>query len=132
MQVDLLSRVHSPYLLELIGYCADKGHRLLVYEYMANGSLQQHLYSDGKTLYLLFWIVSSCVCLHGYLYMAICMWMALSTDSVTMLELGLHAYGCFFPWSKSQGLEIGPFAHAFVIAHSIDSCGLVLCICIYM
>ena len=51
MQVDLLSRVHSPYLLELIGYCADKGHRLLVYEYMANGSLEQHLYSDGKTLY---------------------------------------------------------------------------------
>ena len=51
MQVDLLSRVHSPHLLELIGYCADKGHRLLVYEYMANGSLEQHLYSDGKTLY---------------------------------------------------------------------------------
>lgn len=47
VEVDLLSRLHSPYLLDLIGYCADQDHRLLVYEYMPNGSLQEHLYSDG-------------------------------------------------------------------------------------
>ncbi|KAH9325949.1 hypothetical protein KI387_006127, partial [Taxus chinensis] len=29
------------------GYCADQDHRLLVYEYMSNGNLQEHLYSDG-------------------------------------------------------------------------------------
>eukprot|EP00250_Pteridium_aquilinum_P010333 c19308_g1_i1 orf=376-1635(-) len=49
VEVDLLSRLHSPYLLDLIGYCADQDHRLLVYEYMPNGSLQEHLYSDGST-----------------------------------------------------------------------------------
>ncbi|GLJ31653.1 hypothetical protein SUGI_0635930 [Cryptomeria japonica] len=48
VEVDLLSRLHSPYLLELIGYCADQDHRLLVYEYMSNGNLQEHLYSDGS------------------------------------------------------------------------------------
>lgn len=48
VEVDLLSRLHSPYLLQLIGYCADQDHRLLVYEYMSNGSVQEHLYSDGS------------------------------------------------------------------------------------
>eukprot|EP01018_Ginkgo_biloba_P014092 Gb_29215 [translate_table: standard] len=48
VEVDLLSRLHSPYLLELIGYCADLDQRLLVYTYMPNGSLQEHLYSDGS------------------------------------------------------------------------------------
>ncbi|KAI5071013.1 hypothetical protein GOP47_0013264 [Adiantum capillus-veneris] len=49
VEVDLLSRLHSPYLLDLIGYCADQDHRLLVYEYMPKGSLQEHLYLDGKS-----------------------------------------------------------------------------------
>lgn len=47
VEVDVLSCLHSPYLLALIGYCADHDHRLLVYEFMPNGSLQEHLYSDG-------------------------------------------------------------------------------------
>ncbi|XP_074286134.1 putative serine/threonine-protein kinase PBL7 isoform X3 [Silene latifolia] len=45
MEVELLSRLRSPYLLGLIGYCSDSNHRLLVYEFMANGGLQEHLYS---------------------------------------------------------------------------------------
>ncbi|XP_077251113.1 putative serine/threonine-protein kinase PBL7 [Tasmannia lanceolata] len=47
MEVDLLSRLHSPYLLSLLGYCTDNHHKLLVYEYMANGGLQEHLYPDS-------------------------------------------------------------------------------------
>ncbi|KAF8413727.1 hypothetical protein HHK36_001720 [Tetracentron sinense] len=46
MEVDLLSRLRSPYLLALIGYCSDDNHKLLVYEFMANGGLQEHLYPD--------------------------------------------------------------------------------------
>ncbi|XP_010695054.2 probable serine/threonine-protein kinase PBL7 [Beta vulgaris subsp. vulgaris] len=45
IEVDLLSRLHSPYLVELLGYCADQNHRLLIFEFMPNGSLQQHLHS---------------------------------------------------------------------------------------
>ena len=44
LQVDLLSRLHSPYLVELLGYCADRNHRLLVFEFMPNGTLQHHLH----------------------------------------------------------------------------------------
>lgn len=50
MQVELLSRLCSPYLLALLGYCSDNSsHKLLVYEFMANGGLQEHLYPvNGK------------------------------------------------------------------------------------
>ncbi|XP_068660450.1 probable serine/threonine-protein kinase PBL7 [Aristolochia californica] len=47
MEVELLSRLHSPYLLGLLGYCTDNDHKLLVYEYMANGGLQEHLYPES-------------------------------------------------------------------------------------
>ncbi|XVE62969.1 hypothetical protein DITRI_Ditri06bG0162100 [Diplodiscus trichospermus] len=43
MEVDLLCRLNSPYLVELLGYCADQHHRLLIFEFMPNGTLQQHL-----------------------------------------------------------------------------------------
>lgn len=44
MQVDLLSRLQSPYLVELLGYCADLHHRLLIFEFMPNGTLHHHLH----------------------------------------------------------------------------------------
>ncbi|KDP23542.1 hypothetical protein JCGZ_23375 [Jatropha curcas] len=44
IEVDLLSRLHSPYLVELLGYCADQHHRLLIFEFMPNGTLQNHLH----------------------------------------------------------------------------------------
>ncbi|KAF3785743.1 Serine/threonine-protein kinase [Nymphaea thermarum] len=48
MEVDLLSRLHSPYVVQLLGYCADQQHRLLVFEFMTNGNLEEHLYSNGQ------------------------------------------------------------------------------------
>ncbi|XP_006348883.1 serine/threonine-protein kinase CDL1 [Solanum tuberosum] len=44
VEVELLCRLRSPYLLSLIGYCSESSHKLLVYEFMANGGLQEHLY----------------------------------------------------------------------------------------
>ncbi|KAA8524227.1 hypothetical protein F0562_010650 [Nyssa sinensis] len=44
VEVELLSRLHSPYLLALLGYCSDNNRKLLVYDFMANGGLQEHLY----------------------------------------------------------------------------------------
>lgn len=51
MEVDLLNRLHSRYLVGLIGYCADQNHRLLVFEYMSNGSLQKHLHPSSQDQY---------------------------------------------------------------------------------
>eukprot|EP00252_Welwitschia_mirabilis_P009926 TRINITY_DN2285_c0_g1_i2.p1 TRINITY_DN2285_c0_g1~~TRINITY_DN2285_c0_g1_i2.p1 ORF type:complete len:180 (-),score=32.70 TRINITY_DN2285_c0_g1_i2:186-725(-) len=44
VEVDLLSRLNHPNLVHLIGYCADRNQRILVYEYMKNGNLQDHLH----------------------------------------------------------------------------------------
>ena len=49
--MELLSWLRSPYLLGLIGHCSEGGQRLLVYEFMANGGLQEHLYPNrGKPI----------------------------------------------------------------------------------
>nr|GMD42118.1 probable serine/threonine-protein kinase PBL7 [Ipomoea batatas] len=48
LEVDILSRLHSPYLVQLLGYCADQRHRLLIFDYMPNGSLQQHLHPEAS------------------------------------------------------------------------------------
>ncbi|KAK7387062.1 hypothetical protein VNO78_27552 [Psophocarpus tetragonolobus] len=43
VEVLILSLLHHPYLVNLVGYCAEGEHRILVYEYMVNGSLEDHL-----------------------------------------------------------------------------------------
>ncbi|KAG8368109.1 hypothetical protein BUALT_Bualt15G0011000 [Buddleja alternifolia] len=47
-ELDLLSRLNHAHLLNLLGYCEEGGERLLVYEFMANGSLHQHLHCKNK------------------------------------------------------------------------------------
>ncbi|KAL0740884.1 hypothetical protein Bca4012_082397 [Brassica carinata] len=51
-EVELLLRVHHINLVSLVGYCDERGHLALIYEYMANGDLKQHLSAEsaGSTL----------------------------------------------------------------------------------
>ncbi|XP_047950943.1 serine/threonine-protein kinase PBL27-like [Salvia hispanica] len=44
VEVLMLSLLHHPNFVNLIGYCADGDQRLLVYEYMPLGSLEDHLH----------------------------------------------------------------------------------------
>ncbi|XP_031406963.1 serine/threonine-protein kinase-like protein ACR4 [Punica granatum] len=48
-ELDLLSRLNHAHLLNLLGYC-EGGERLLVYEFMAHGSLHQHLHGKDRAL----------------------------------------------------------------------------------
>eukprot|EP00250_Pteridium_aquilinum_P015267 c22482_g2_i1 orf=335-1531(-) len=43
-EVNVLGQLHHPHLVKLIGYCCENDHRLLVYEYMPLGSLENHLF----------------------------------------------------------------------------------------
>ncbi|GMY31490.1 calcium/calmodulin-regulated receptor-like kinase 1 [Fagus crenata] len=45
-EVMLLGRLHHRNLVNLIGYCAEKGQHMLLYVYMNKGSLASHLYSE--------------------------------------------------------------------------------------
>nr|XP_043634775.1 probable serine/threonine-protein kinase PBL7 [Erigeron canadensis] len=56
-EVDLLSRLQCPYLVDLLGYCADNQHRLLVFEYMPNGTLHDHLHLSDNRSPLLNWAI---------------------------------------------------------------------------
>nr|GME08233.1 calcium/calmodulin-regulated receptor-like kinase 2 [Ipomoea batatas] len=49
-EVTLLGRLHHRNLVNLVGYCVDKGQRMLIYEFMSNGSLANLLYSTERTL----------------------------------------------------------------------------------
>ncbi|KAH6836452.1 hypothetical protein C2S53_016511 [Perilla frutescens var. hirtella] len=43
-EVETIGNIHHINLVRLIGFCAEKSHRLLVYEYMCNGSLEKWIY----------------------------------------------------------------------------------------
>ncbi|WZZ00191.1 hypothetical protein YC2023_072519 [Brassica napus] len=45
-EVELLLRVHHINLVSLVGYCDERGHLALIYEYMSNVDLKHHL--SGK------------------------------------------------------------------------------------
>lgn len=47
-EVKLLGRLHHRNLVNLVGYCAEKGQHMLVYVYMSKGNLASHLYGDIK------------------------------------------------------------------------------------
>lgn len=50
MEVATISSTHHLNLVRLIGFCSEGRHRLLVYEFMKNGSLDAYLFGDGKHL----------------------------------------------------------------------------------
>ncbi|XP_039034264.1 probable serine/threonine-protein kinase PBL17 [Hibiscus syriacus] len=43
-EVIYLGQLRHPNLVKLIGYCCEDDHRLLVYEYMASGIVERHLF----------------------------------------------------------------------------------------
>ncbi|XP_051214976.1 serine/threonine-protein kinase RIPK [Lolium perenne] len=45
-EVIFLGQLRHPNLVKLVGYCCEEEHRLLVYEYMAQGSLENHLFDQ--------------------------------------------------------------------------------------
>ncbi|KAM0057983.1 putative protein kinase RLK-Pelle-RLCK-V family [Helianthus debilis subsp. tardiflorus] len=46
VEVEAIGRVRHKNLLRLLGYCAEGAHRILVYEYVNNGNLEQWLHGD--------------------------------------------------------------------------------------
>ncbi|WOL09749.1 hypothetical protein Cni_G18502 [Canna indica] len=54
-EVNFLGRLSHPNLVKLLGYCWEEKELLLVYEYMARGSLENHLFRKGSSIEPLSW-----------------------------------------------------------------------------
>ncbi|GAV81287.1 Pkinase_Tyr domain-containing protein [Cephalotus follicularis] len=52
-EVEIISRVHHRHLVSLVGYCISESHRLLIYEFVPNNTLEHHLHD--KELPVLDW-----------------------------------------------------------------------------
>ncbi|GMJ09628.1 hypothetical protein like AT5G24080 [Hibiscus trionum] len=47
-EVNIIARMHHLNLVRLWGFCAEKGQRILVYEYVPNGSLDKYLFQSPQ------------------------------------------------------------------------------------
>ncbi|KAL2968596.1 hypothetical protein AAZX31_15G037000 [Glycine max] len=54
-EVNYLGQLSHPHLVRLIGFCLEDEHRLLVYEFMPRGSLENHLFRRGSYFQPLSW-----------------------------------------------------------------------------
>jgi len=69
----MLSLLHHPNLVNLIGYCADGDQRLLVYEFMSLGSLEDHLHGNCITNLYVISFNSLCIALKYILIVNKCL-----------------------------------------------------------
>ncbi|XP_024517882.1 proline-rich receptor-like protein kinase PERK8 isoform X2 [Selaginella moellendorffii] len=49
-EVEIITRIHHRHLVTLVGYCISETQRLLVYEFVPNGTLEHHLHGKGRPL----------------------------------------------------------------------------------
>ncbi|XP_074382783.1 putative serine/threonine-protein kinase PBL10 isoform X2 [Apium graveolens] len=54
-KINYLGQLSHPNLVKLMGYCLEDNHRLLVYEYMPKGSMENHLFKRGSHFQPLSW-----------------------------------------------------------------------------
>ncbi|CAH8360385.1 unnamed protein product [Eruca vesicaria subsp. sativa] len=47
-EIAFLSRLHHKHLVRLVGYCEERDEKLLVYDYMKNGALHDHLHDRNN------------------------------------------------------------------------------------
>ncbi|PON44738.1 Mitogen-activated protein kinase kinase kinase [Parasponia andersonii] len=54
-EINYLGQLKHPNIVKLIGYCLEDGHRLLVYEFLSRGSLDNHLFTRASYFQPLSW-----------------------------------------------------------------------------
>ncbi|XP_066350014.1 cold-responsive protein kinase 1-like [Miscanthus floridulus] len=62
-EIDVITNVKHPNLVELIGCCVEGNNRILVYEYLKNNSLDRALLGSNSEPADFTWIIRSAICL---------------------------------------------------------------------
>ncbi|KAL2333393.1 hypothetical protein Fmac_014606 [Flemingia macrophylla] len=62
-EINYVGQLHHPNLVKLIGYCLEDDHCILVYEFMAKGSLDNHLFRRSSYFRPLSWTIRKKVAL---------------------------------------------------------------------
>lgn len=85
-EVIFLGQLRHPHLVKLIGYCCEDEHRLLVYEYMPRGSLENQLFrSMFNFLYTLIFAFLEAFKLFFILQILMCVFLLYRVFSVTAM-----------------------------------------------
>ncbi|XP_060194633.1 G-type lectin S-receptor-like serine/threonine-protein kinase SD2-5 [Lycium barbarum] len=54
-EIQTIGSIHHVNLVRLVGVCAEKEHKLLIYDFMSNGSLDKWIFGTGYTQFTLDW-----------------------------------------------------------------------------
>ncbi|KAL7249292.1 hypothetical protein ACSBR1_011443 [Camellia fascicularis] len=58
-EVDFLGQLHHPNLVKLVRYCIEDDQRLLVYEFMTRGSLENHIFRMKMDNFIELWAIKT-------------------------------------------------------------------------
>ncbi|KAG6505357.1 hypothetical protein ZIOFF_037713 [Zingiber officinale] len=91
-EIKFLGQLHHPNLVKLIGYCIEDDQRLLVYEFMSRGSLENHLFRSETTIGLMQTITGLLLAVNHCHY---------------LFNLGCKRGALPLPWSSRMKIALG-------------------------
>ncbi|XP_047952990.1 probable serine/threonine-protein kinase PBL5 isoform X1 [Salvia hispanica] len=62
-EIEALTQLRHRHIVSLIGYCSEQGEMILVYEYIANGTLEDHLHGKAGDRHSLTWTERLSICI---------------------------------------------------------------------